>query len=44
VCKGKHSNIGSVFHIFLVIFVLFDKYDNRYENGIWYHENRSEYD
>jgi hypothetical protein len=31
------------FHIFLVIFILFDKYGNRYENGIWCHGNRSKY-
>jgi hypothetical protein len=38
------ENSGSVFPYFLVIFVLFDKYGNRYENGIWCCGNRSEYD
>jgi hypothetical protein len=37
------GNIGSVFPYFLVIFILFGKYGNQYENGIWCHGNRSEY-
>jgi hypothetical protein len=35
-------NTGFVFPYFPVIFVLFGKYGNRYENGIWCHGNRSE--
>jgi hypothetical protein len=37
------GNTDFVFSYFLVIFVLFVKYGNRYENRIWCHENRSEY-
>jgi hypothetical protein len=42
---GKISrNTGFIFSYFLVIFVLFDKYGNRYKNGIWCRGNRLEYD
>jgi hypothetical protein len=37
------GNSSSVFPYFLVIFVLFGKYGNWYENRIWCRENRSEY-
>jgi nitrate reductase gamma subunit len=37
------GNFGSGFPYFPVIFVLFGKYGNRYENGIWCRGNRSEY-
>jgi hypothetical protein len=41
---GKISgNTGSVFPYFWVIFVLFGKYGNRYENEIWCRENQSKY-
>jgi hypothetical protein len=35
---------GLIFHIFLIIFVLFRKYGKRYKNGIGCHGNRSGYD
>jgi hypothetical protein len=34
------GNSDFVFSYFSVIFVLFDKYGNRYENGIWCRRNR----
>jgi hypothetical protein len=37
------SNFGSVFSYFFIVFILFGKYDNQYENGIYCHGNRSEY-
>jgi hypothetical protein len=37
------GNFGSVFSYFLVIFVLFGKYGDRYKNGIWCRGNWSEY-
>jgi hypothetical protein len=36
-------NTDSVFPFFWVIFVLFGKYGNRYENEIWCRGNQSEY-
>jgi hypothetical protein len=37
------GNSGSVFSYFLVIFVLFGKYGNQYENEIWCHEIRLDF-
>jgi hypothetical protein len=37
------GNSGFIFSFFLVIFILFGKYDNRYENNIWCRGNQSEY-
>jgi hypothetical protein len=48
---GRAKTVGKIigipfsfFFIFLVIFVLFNKYGNQYENRIRCHRNRSEYD